>query len=226
MNEKLKDIVNNKTVAVVGPSSNIEKYDDGEFIDSHDVVIRLNDASTDKKHRGEKTDVVYIDGSGRRIETIISKIDSYFVFSYPSHIWFFERMHQTLNFLKDNKLNFDIVDGSFYDELSTQLNSKRSLFDEKRNIRPNTGTVALFHTIALGAKKMYVSGIDFYAGSYEPSHVWGSKSNEEVKRILDGGDGPDVHHPEIQLTLFKELYNKNKDRISLYPTLEEIVNGT
>ena len=96
MNEKLKEIVNNKTVAVVGPSSNIEKYDDGEFIDSHDVVIRLNDASTDKKHRGEKTDVVYIDGSGRRIETIISNIDSYFIFSYPSHVWFFQRMRKHL----------------------------------------------------------------------------------------------------------------------------------
>ena len=46
-----------------------------------------------------------------------------------------------------------------------------------------------------------------------------------MKRILDGGDGPDVHHPEIQLMLFKELYSKNKDIISLYPTLEEIVNG-
>ena len=229
--KQIKNIIENKSVAIVGPASNIENYEYGEFIDSHDVVIRLNeafsDASTGKNHRGKKTDVVYFDGSSRRIETVVSNINSHFVLSYPSNIWFSERSHQTINFLRQNRLSFDIVDSSFYDELTKQLNDKRSLFNEKRNIRPTTGTIALFHTIALGAKEMFVSGIDFYSGStphYGQANDWGSKSNEEIKQILEGGDGPDVHHSEIQLMLFKELCNNNKEKISLYPPLEEIVN--
>jgi hypothetical protein len=210
--KQIKNIIENKSVAIVGPASNIENYEYGEFIDSHDVVIRLNeafsDASTGKNHRGKKTDVVYFDGSSRRIETVVSNINSHFV-------------------LRQNKLSFDIVDAYFYDELTKQLNDKRSLFNEKRNIRPNTGTVALFHTIALGAKEMFVSGINFYSGStrhYGKANDWGSKSNTEIKQILEGGDGPDVHHTEIQLMLFKELCNNNKEKISLYPPLEELVN--
>jgi hypothetical protein len=62
MNNTMIDLVRNKTVAVVGNSSSLFEKDYGEFIDSHDIVIRFNkpaifykDLECEKSH-GKKID--------------------------------------------------------------------------------------------------------------------------------------------------------------------------
>ena len=59
-----QNFLNKKKIALVGPASSIEKDKNGEFIDSHDIVVRLNYAKIkNPDHSGTKTDVIYYDGS-------------------------------------------------------------------------------------------------------------------------------------------------------------------
>jgi hypothetical protein len=57
--------IENKSCAVVGSSSNVLGSNYGEFIDSHDVVFRVNDAPVEEKYSkdiGEKTTVRFLNG--------------------------------------------------------------------------------------------------------------------------------------------------------------------
>ncbi len=63
-NEKFFKILNNKSIAIVGPAETDQK--NAHEIDSFDVVVRLNytflGKNLDKIHKGLKTDVSYING--------------------------------------------------------------------------------------------------------------------------------------------------------------------
>tara|TARA_A100001201_G_C4093105_1_gene202813 strand:+ start:275 stop:877 length:603 start_codon:yes stop_codon:yes gene_type:complete len=60
--KKLSDILKGKTCAVVSNSGDLISHEYGEFIDSHDVVIRCNWCLIDgyEKHVGKKTDLKLI----------------------------------------------------------------------------------------------------------------------------------------------------------------------
>jgi hypothetical protein len=58
----------NKKVIIVGPSSYLEDKNSGKFIDSFDLVVRINnlhDINNSKlvEDLGIKTDIIYFDGS-------------------------------------------------------------------------------------------------------------------------------------------------------------------
>ena len=58
--EKYKNLVKNKNVALVGPASSIAGSKNGELIDSHDIVVRLNYAKIqNKEDSGSKTNIIY-----------------------------------------------------------------------------------------------------------------------------------------------------------------------
>ena len=60
--KKLSDILKGKTCAVVSNSGDLMNHEYGEFIDSHDVVIRCNWCLIDgyEKHVGKRTDIKLI----------------------------------------------------------------------------------------------------------------------------------------------------------------------
>lgn len=69
---ELLDLVDGKTVALVGSAQSILDRDDGDAIDSHDVVIRMNlsiPPRLPKAKIGKKTDVWCMAKSFRSIET-------------------------------------------------------------------------------------------------------------------------------------------------------------
>ena len=63
--EKLNELVKDKTIAYVGPAPNLQNLGMGEFIDSHDLVFRLGDSPVGFMGRtgkevdyGSRTDVL------------------------------------------------------------------------------------------------------------------------------------------------------------------------
>lgn len=211
----LNEMLSGKTVAVVGPSSGIEEKDWGEYIDSFDVVVRLNHAHVDKKHRGERADIIYIDGN-ERIPTIKKHPDSYFVVAHPLSTWFAVRNIKTFNFITDYR--HEIVDESFYYNLCKFLNEPPL----EKNVRPNTGTISIFHLLSFNIKKLFIVGLDFYTAGYETLDVR-SKRPETIRSDLLVGDGNDFHHPDRQLERFVDLYQTHRDKIELYPILDQVV---
>jgi len=55
--EELKTYFKNKSICLVANSSALLDYEYGEFIDSHDIVIRFNNYKINKKYTGEKISI-------------------------------------------------------------------------------------------------------------------------------------------------------------------------
>ena len=73
--KKLSDILKGKTCAVVSNSADLINYEYGEFIDSHDVVIRCNWSQINgyEKHVGTRTDVRF---TGIHLAKLIHNFES------------------------------------------------------------------------------------------------------------------------------------------------------
>lgn len=78
--EHLKNIFENKKVILVGPANNLIGTNLGKFIDSHDVVCRLNDsfiiAEEKQKDYGRKCDVL-INSCNTRALCVINRYIDY-----------------------------------------------------------------------------------------------------------------------------------------------------
>ena len=75
--DDLKNLVKNKTVAIVGPSPHLVNTGLGEFIDSHDLVIRINEIlpSGYFQDYGSKTDIVFLNLGNDWLEITIEMIN-------------------------------------------------------------------------------------------------------------------------------------------------------
>ena len=67
INKKYNDYLKNKSVIIVAPAAyttNIEHENTGEFIDSHDVVVRMNGgwgiSEKNQKYLGSRTDILFL----------------------------------------------------------------------------------------------------------------------------------------------------------------------
>ena len=64
--EDLKNFFNNKTVAIVGNGMNVYDKNNGELIDGHDIVIRMNHVPMKHpKNEGKKTTIIAFTGGGK-----------------------------------------------------------------------------------------------------------------------------------------------------------------
>jgi hypothetical protein len=198
----MKDYLNGKTVALVGPAESIKGSKNGELIDSHDVVVRLNYAKiSDPVDCGTRTDVIYYDGTHRH-----DLPDSeYLVCSYPKSEWFFETRSSRVAEYYSHQYgdNHRIVDDELYNSLKSgveRYNAKAGWFFS----RPNTGLIAIADLLDHNIKKLFITGIDFYRTSYIKNHPdYGETSLEDLKKVFEKGDGMDYHDIEGQFEYFK-----------------------
>ena len=66
--EDLKDFFINKTLAIVGNGMNVYNKNNGELIDGHDIVIRMNHVPMkNPKNEGKKTTIIAFTGGGRSL---------------------------------------------------------------------------------------------------------------------------------------------------------------
>lgn len=198
----MKEYLKDKTVALVGPAMSIKDSGNGSVIDSHDVVVRLNYAKTDNPQDvGERTDIVYYDGTYRNYSSDFK----YLVCSYPKSEWFFESRSSRVTEYYSSLYgeNHKIIEDDLYNELKLQLeryNSKRGTFFS----RPNTGLIAICDLLKYDIKKLFIAGLDFYRTNYAKEHPdYGNTNLEDLKKAFEQGDGSDYHDIEGQFQYFK-----------------------
>ena len=68
--DKLKNILSHKSVAVIGPAPNLENKNLGNYIDSFDIVIRINEFVSEElsSDYGSRTDVLFKSKNNHSIE--------------------------------------------------------------------------------------------------------------------------------------------------------------
>ena len=213
-----KKYLENKTVAVVGPSRAAIMQENGAKIDACDVVVRINNMleveQVYQKFLGTRTDVVYatLDDSPHTIAQACVKNGVKFLSSsYPKNEWFFEeRMAQNVAALKTVPY------------FTTVTLPEEPYWDIKRSInsRPNTGFSAIIDLLSSNLKKLYIVGIDFYRsatledgqGYYDGySCQWAKKRKQDFTNLEY--DGPDRHDPDSAFKYFKYNMYLKDDRI-------------
>lgn len=208
-----------KRVIIVGPSSYLEGMKNGEFIDSFDLVVRINNLHDTNnpeliKDLGVRTDVIYFDGSMNqsRFQDYTKCTPKLLKCTYPETEWFFEdRCRTNIHGLK-NFFNVEVVDNIMYQNLKSNLN-------KNLKVRPNSGLIAIVDLLGFSIKELYITGIDFYRSSYSSYHPdYGGASLAAVKEIFKKGDNGDVHDINKQFKYFKNEVCQDP-RISMDDTL-------
>jgi hypothetical protein len=210
------NFLNGKTVALVGPAASLKGQGRGEYIDSHDFIVRINYAKIQSVvDCGSRTDIVYYDGSNHDYSTCNPSI---LICSYPTTEWFFPSRCRPNVDRFEQKYEHYIMDSDAYDSLKYSL-------DPNRKVRPNSGTIAMVDLLRSNLSKLYITGVDFYRSSYLNTHPdYGDKELKEIKSIFAQGDGGDHHDTDKQFHYFKDELMKD-ERIEVDEFLKEILSN-
>lgn len=192
-------LVYGKTIAIVGPSKSVLGRKQGKYIDSFDIVVRLNKSLPVPAKRvadiGSKTDVLYnslntSDYPGENnINPLFFKQNGikYLCSPYPA-IHPFKR--DIMQFMLANRglVPFRYIDLELFSKMENILHT-----------RPFTGTCAIVDLLKFGIKKLFITGLDFYATAYYSEYRHMDKNETRKKRKNN------IHDAKPQIDLLRNL---------------------
>ncbi len=203
------DYLKGKTVALVGPANYLQGQ--GEIIDSHDVVVRVNHVYPIPKRYGTRTDVLYhgvwkafrnrgtwAKGELREIEKRVKWI------VFRNSTWQRKSVKRAAQPLKTS---WAVIEPEYH------LYFRRILPDGK----VNTGTAALIHLLSFDIKYLSVYGFDFYRSGV--FRGYGDPLEEQAPRER----GKNSHDTEGQIKFLAELKD---ERFRPDEVLEGILNDS
>ena len=171
-NPEYLKFLKDKKVIIVGPAESLLERGNGKFIDSFDVVVRVNRGieptfqNSDKI--GSRTDILYNcmlekDDNGGKIDLNMLKLKNVKFVSYHSQVSYQGKAEPIKPHHLDNGklklmnsfLNTHMIDYNFYNSISSQV-----------NCRPNTGFIAIFDLLFHEVKELYITGYTFYMDGF------------------------------------------------------------
>lgn len=228
--EKYLEFLSNKNVAVIGPAASSMFQENGEKIDSFDVVVRINRGmELIKENRlfiGSKTTVLYnsLDFDplvgGNLYQDNLENLE-FICCPYPIKNRTFQN-HIFSNMPNTNETLFEKYKIRF---ISEKLYTHAL---EKTNSRINSGFGAILDILDNSPKSLFITGIDFYRSTYHSKYNthrnWGSdyKKIEEDLEFKIFNDNS-RHNPDRQYKYFKEILKKHKDIIELDDFMSSII---
>ena len=196
----LVSIIQNKRVAIVGPADYVNKEisdNHGDYIDSFDIVIRLNGMI---KYPEENTNINFEKYYGKKFNILASsfwnKLDGGAEFHYSKN----PARYLDINMYKDishDLILFETFDRTLFNDI---YNKNKSFFDNKKNltycnslnmwsahqylnniylnnvqspIKLSTGIITIGHILTMNPKELYVTGITcFQDNKYNGFYDW------------------------------------------------------
>jgi hypothetical protein len=223
VHEEYGKFLQNKKVAIVGPAESIFFNESGKYIDTFDIIIRINRGfemiTGNESYVGSRTDVLYnaLDfrpGCGGTFESIagIANGVKFICCPYTPRPWHNIQRIETLATLKPIRfMNADV-----YNKLQLTCGTAS-----------NSGTASIVDILQYNIQQLYITGIDFYRSLYSskyPPQV--GLMDQSAKAIEDElgfkRSGEKGHNPDHQYLYFKKLVNLDK-RIKLDPFLTKII---
>ena len=152
--QRIKDIICNKNIAIVGNADSVMDYNNGLAIDSADVVIRMNCGYPKKEnsiHIGKRTDIAMIAGGFTTFEGGV-KFSELRKFKYK-YVVSLDR-----NPVNDRYKNYIRYPQEWADEATFNV------YGQTVNGHPHasTGLNAIHMAIKCNAKSVAIYGFDFY----------------------------------------------------------------
>jgi len=226
-----QEFLKGKKIAVVSGAPHLINSNEGEKIDSYDVVVRINQGylvsindKTEQKDIGSRTDILYTQlsdypGCGNSMH--MRSMKPYFKWIVSCSPYFTKRIKEFVKKTNKYKIPFYIVEKQNWDSLFNQLNLRPN------KETPTSGMITIYHLLQYDIKELYVTGFTFYKNiannSKDPFYYKGYFSGYRSDWYMYRGPGrsgrknkkpPKQHPPNIEFIFFKELYSLNKDKIS------------
>lgn len=207
-----------KTVAIVGPADSALEIKNGSYIDTFDIVIRINKgieiADRYPEFLGTKTDIL-VHGLSQntcgKIDKKLWKKKGVIYTIYPENY--------------DCSLNFSALMQYFTQDkvyLKIQQPSKKyySTFRDKLgNSFPNSGFSSIYYVLNSKPKKVFITGFTFYKTPYVNEYA-SSVGNEN---ILDEILRTNYHNPNNDFDLFKNMIKESSLEIEVDNQLKSIL---
>ena len=228
INKKYNNFLKNKSIIVVAPAgytTNEENKNQGEFIDSHDLVVRVNGgwkiSPENQKYLGKRTDIRYHcmmehdnNGGAYNIEGMKKHGVKWLASTFPKNLDYFYR--DILDFEKQNSLtktpiNFHhISDLRYYLEIHTTLNT-----------RMNAGVAAVVDLLCYDIKSLHIKGFTFFKDGWTKENK--QDGNKEMYDNL--GDKREINHSNLPQVQLLDILDKNDSRITLDKEVRNVINN-
>ena len=194
----------NKKVVIVGPAPHIMEYQNGELIDSYDIVVRINHGyiipEKKKKCIGSRVDILYdsmLSQKGSGITMPIDKLKNRVKWICTSNV--LEKHYQDIYDFQQmikNKILFHIIDFSFWELLVKKMKV------------PHSGTVAILDLLRYDIVELFITGFTFYKIKGRNRAFYYDGYHEKVKRRRPTRTSK--HNPNKQFKYIREIYKKDK----------------
>jgi hypothetical protein len=209
--DKLKFLIENKRVALIGPASYLVNINQGEHIDRHDVVIRFNSGIIQNQkyagNIGTRTDIWIYNFKNLEILDKITEFPKFIFCPYP------KMMIDSYDI--DKKIpcdcNIEFIEPQFYEQLKQVM-----------KFEPNTALLTILILLRQGIQSLYLSGISFlYDGYYDKEN----NVSESKALILNQQNRTDC------IQILKKVYNANERLLLdnamlniIYPSFVNVLN--
>lgn len=227
-NDYLGEIINGKSIAYVCPAPNLVGLGVGEFIDSHDIVIRAGNLS----FVNEKLQRDY----GKRTDVLIHSFNQYEVGEAKRNLEFL----QSLKYILCPMVSTTYIDQQteFFDMLNARICRAENIDDrcvfkmfKEIGTIANVGFAGLVTLLKYDVKSIYVTGMTFYNmgnfGKVYTEDYYDMVTNRE--KLYDANEfgltsaqqaRSDIHDQGRQIEYFRKLIENDK-RIILDEYLTE-----
>lgn len=236
--KKFSEMIVGKTVAVVGPSRSIIGDKKGEYIDSHDLVVRFNymfPVTTFTEDLGTRTDILYHCFCRRNIQEY-DAIQKLYDPKYTSTVKCFVSVKTLWNGVgrcADASLGGGrCVDASLLrDEVMMANNLPHYIIPDEylSNLRekykitkPTLGILALDHLLKLKPKSLFLTGFTAHKDPYYEGYNDKLQKNWNSNGELQAPEFNSHNIEEARLVL-KQICQENKDVIIIGKKLQEII---
>lgn len=222
-NQMLKD----KKVIVVGPSPSLEGKGMGEYIDSFDVVVRINKAfpveEGQQKDIGSRTDIHYhclctdMHCGGPVFYKEMKDSDVFVSCPYPKYVRPF--YPDVTRFEENNKkwdLGFHVINTEYYLGIADMLGT-----------RANSGTLTILDLLCYDVKELHITGFTWFRDGWRKSYkdhtqIFGEEEGKRKEEKWLKGEFDGNHKQKPQEDLVREIY-LNDDRVSIDDTMKQIL---
>ena len=224
-----KKLLQNKSVALVGPADYLLNSNFGKEIDSYDLVVRINRGIEliDQYHKdiGKRTDILYsclieepMNAGKIDLKRLTEDHQLKFVCTTP----FIKKR----SFLKKNDIH-PMADKEKFKNLSklvpTRIISNKYWkdFSRKLTTRPTTGYISIFDILEFEPKKLKIFGFSFYMTSILKGYKKGMQYNEENFHKLALKSKRHEHYKMLNHAKDNLLFNA---KVFTDPFLEKLLN--
>ncbi len=214
----LENLIPNKTTIIVGPSPHLKGKNMGNFIDSFDLVVRINELGIRKEYftdYGSRTDVAFLsltEESLRVYKKMLEKvnINDLKIVVHP-------RDEHNIN--PYNKESFKTRNTEeIYNDIGISVDYfhiSNPSFSERCNlfgIYPTTGALAIQEILNYDFKSLYICGFSFYT----TKNKWNEGKKEFMKvysrNIVEHNIRKPGHDINNEVLSLKKIISKNIDK--------------